>query len=160
MFQDSQPEWLSTQRDGNGIVFPDGAGSLDVTGRQLHPTGTVLALAGTAFPFLPGVFSPVIYLLMWSYSLGSGMVSTVATSPKPSLRASWSVANTMVIRGNAGWTTKSKSIHSCLCHICSWWSSANKKRLEEDLCWIVPHVPLTTQSVKELNWSVAKVLQW
>ena len=26
-----------------------------------------------------------------------------------------------------------------------------QKRLEEDLCWIFPHVPLTTQSVKGLN---------
>ena len=25
-------------------------------------------------------------------------------------------------------------------------------RLEEDLCWIVPLVPQTTQSVKGLNW--------
>ena len=28
-----------------------------------------------------------------------------------------------------------------------------QKRLEEDLCWIVPHVPSTTQSVKGLNWT-------
>ena len=28
-----------------------------------------------------------------------------------------------------------------------------QKRLEEDLCWIVPHVPPATQSVKGLNWT-------
>ena len=28
-----------------------------------------------------------------------------------------------------------------------------KERLEEDHCWIVPSVPPTTQSVKELNWT-------
>ena len=28
-----------------------------------------------------------------------------------------------------------------------------QKRLEEDLCWIVPHVPPTTQSVMRLNWT-------
>ena len=27
------------------------------------------------------------------------------------------------------------------------------KRLEEDICWIVPRVPLTTRSVNELNWT-------
>ena len=28
-----------------------------------------------------------------------------------------------------------------------------QKRLEEDLCWIIPHLPPTTQLVKRLNWS-------
>ena len=28
-----------------------------------------------------------------------------------------------------------------------------QKRLEEDLCYIVLHVPPTTQSVKGLNWN-------
>ena len=28
-----------------------------------------------------------------------------------------------------------------------------QERLEEDLCWIVPHVPPTTRSVKGLNWT-------
>ena len=28
-----------------------------------------------------------------------------------------------------------------------------QKRLEEDLCWIVPYVPPTTALVKELNWT-------
>ena len=32
-------------------------------------------------------------------------------------------------------------------------NSLLQKRLEEDLCWIVPHVPLTTHSVKGLNWT-------
>ena len=28
-----------------------------------------------------------------------------------------------------------------------------KKKLEEDLCWIVPHVSLMTQLVKDMNWT-------
>ena len=28
-----------------------------------------------------------------------------------------------------------------------------QKKMEEDLCWIAPHVPPTTQSVEELNWT-------
>ena len=40
---------------------------------------------------------------------GSGMVTA---SPKPSFRALWRVGNTMVGRGNVGWTT-SKSGYSC-----------------------------------------------
>ena len=31
-----------------------------------------------------------------------------------------------------------------------------QKRLEEDLCWTVPHVPPTTQSAKGLNWTEPK----
>ena len=38
-----------------------------------------------------------------------------------------------------------------------------RKRLEEDLCWIVPHVPPMTQTVKglnrtQLNWNVWEFL--
>ena len=33
-----------------------------------------------------------------------------------------------------------------------------RERLEEDLCWILPHVPLTTQLVKEMNWTKAKIV--
>ena len=32
-------------------------------------------------------------------------------------------------------------------------SRRKKKKLEEDLYWIVPHVHPTTQSVKGLNWT-------
>ena len=41
-------------------------------------------------------------------------------------------------RGNAGWTT-SKSGHPCPCQNCS--QGLLQERLEEDLCWIDPHVP-------------------
>ena len=39
--------------------------------------------------------------------------------------------------------THARTAHKCLL----------QKRLEEDLCWIDPHVPKTTQSVKRLNWT-------
>ena len=46
----------------------------------------------------------------------------------------------------------SKSGHSCPCQNCSWWPPPPpNKRLGEDLCWIIPHVLPTTQSVKGLN---------
>ena len=34
------------------------------------------------------------------------------------------------------------------------------KRLEEGLCWIVPHVSLTTQPIKGLNWTELSLLNW
>ena len=37
-----------------------------------------------------------------------------------------------------------------------------QKRLEEDLSWIIPHVPLMTQVVKGLNWTEKRhfLTQW
>ena len=40
-----------------------------------------------------------------------------------------------------------------------------QKRLEADLCWIIPHVPLMTQPVKGLTWTeltlrVVRILCW
>ena len=32
-----------------------------------------------------------------------------------------------------------------------------RKRLEEDLCWIAPHVPPATQSVKGPNWTELRI---
>ena len=32
-----------------------------------------------------------------------------------------------------------------------------QKRLEDDFCWMVPHVPLRIQSVKGLNWTVFNI---
>ena len=73
---------------------------------------------------------------------------------KPSFRAFWRVADAVAGTGNAGWTA-SKSGHPCPCQNCSQWPPAEKKKkkLEKDLCWIVPHVPPTTQSSKGLNWT-------
>ena len=48
------------------------------------------------------------------------------------------MGNAMVSRGNAGWTT-SNTGHHCPCQNCS--KGLPVKRLKEDLCRIVPHVP-------------------
>ena len=98
--------------------------------------------------------------LFWKVSrdrnlYGSGMSHTTTTSPKPSFRASWRVDDTMVGRGNAGWT-KSKSGHPC--HARTADEGLLQKRLEEDLCWIVSHIPPTTQSVSWLNWTELFIL--
>ena len=72
-------------------------------------------------------------------------------SPKQSLRAPWRVDNALVDKGNAVWTTL-KSGCLCPCQYCWQWPPAKKKkRLVEDLCWIVPHVPLMTKSEEGLN---------
>ena len=61
------------------------------------------------------------------------------------------VGDTMVGRRNAGWTT-SKIV------LPAYATTAHKglmqKRLKEDLWWIIPYGPSTTQSVKGLNWTV------
>ena len=77
---------------------------------------------------------------------GSGMSHATTTSPKPSFRAPWSVGDAVASTGNAGWTT-SKSGHPCPCQNCSQGPPAEKTG--RDLCWIVPHVPLVTQSVNQ-----------
>ena len=51
-------------------------------------------------------------------SHGSGMSHAMSVSPEPSFRVPWRVGDTLVSRGNAGWTT-SKSGHPCLCQNCS-----------------------------------------
>ena len=56
----------------------------------------------------------------------------------------------MAGRGSAGWTT-SKSGNPCPCQIVH--NGLLQKRLEEDFCWIIPPVPMATQSVKGLNWT-------
>ena len=90
---------------------------------------------------------------------GSGMSHATTDSPKPFFKATWSVVDAVVGRGITGWTT-SKSGYPCQCQKCSQGSSAEqkqkKKKLEEDLCWIVSHVPPTIQSIigqgAGLNW--------
>ena len=76
---------------------------------------------------------------------GLGMSHATTTSPKPSFRVPWRVGDAVAGRGNVGWTT-SKSGQPCPCQNWSEWPPAEN-------CWIVPHVPPTTQSVKELNWA-------
>ena len=75
----------------------------------------------------------------------SGMSHAMTASPKPSFRAPCRVGDAVVWRGNAGWTT---SAHARIAH-----KGFLKKRPEDNLCWIVPHVPPTTQLVKRLNWN-------
>ena len=79
---------------------------------------------------------------------GSGMSHAMTSSPEPSFRAPWRVVDAVVGRGNVRWTT-SKSGHPCPCQNCSQGPPAEKTG--RDLCWIVPHVPLVTQSVKALS---------
>ena len=80
----------------------------------------------------------------------SGMSHSTTASPKPSFKAPWRVGDSVVGRGNAGWTSRADiPAHTRTAH-----KGLLQKRLEEDLCWIVPHVPTTThQSVKGLNWT-------
>ena len=56
---------------------------------------------------------------------GSGMSHAMTASPKPFFRAPRRVGNTVIGRGNAGWTT-SKSEHPCNCQNCSQGRSAEK----------------------------------
>ena len=49
---------------------------------------------------------------------GPGMSHAMTASPKQSFRAPRRIGDTMVSRGNAGWTT-AKSRHTCLCQNCS-----------------------------------------
>ena len=85
---------------------------------------------------------------------GSGMSQALTASPKPPLRASWRVGDTVVNRGKAGWTT-SKSGHPCPCQNCSQGPPAEKNwrksRLNRPSC-----PPPTTQSMKGLNWTELK----
>ena len=55
----------------------------------------------------------------------SGISHAITASPKPSLKAPWSVGDAMVSGGNAGWTTL-KSGHPCPCQNCSQGPSAGK----------------------------------
>ena len=78
---------------------------------------------------------------------GLGISHATTVWPKRSLRAAWKVGDAMVCHG---WTA-SKSGHPCPCQNCS--QGLLQKRLEEDLCWIIHHVPLMTQSVTGMNWT-------
>ena len=85
---------------------------------------------------------------------GSGMSHATTASPKQTFQ---------LLRHLGGWTTQ-WSLEEMLdgqhqrvdipAHARTAHNRLLPRRLEEDLCWIVPHVPPTTQSVKtELNWT-------
>ena len=78
-------------------------------------------------------------------------------SPTSSFSAPWRVGDAVVDRGNAGWIT-SKSGHPCPCQNCSKGPPAEKTG--KYLCWIAPHVPPTTQSVKGLNGTELNIKVW
>ena len=71
-------------------------------------------------------------------------------TPKPSFQAAWKVGHATIGSENAGWTT-SKGGHPCNAGTAH--NGFLQKRLEEDLCSIVPHVSPTTKSVIGLNWT-------
>ena len=96
-----------------------------------------------------GVHQPVY--LPYRYALhGSGMSHATTDSPKPSFRAPWRVGNTVVDRGNAGWTT-SNSEHICPCQNPSQGPSAEKTGRGSLLNRL--SCPPATQSVTGLNWT-------
>ena len=86
---------------------------------------------------------------------GSDMSHAMIASPKPFRRAPWRVGDTMVGRGNAGWTT-SKSGHPCPCQNCSHGPPAEKtgggSLLNRPL---YPPDDLISQGT-ELKWTVPK----
>ena len=80
---------------------------------------------------------------------GSGMWHATTASSKPSFRPPLRVGDTIVRRGNAGWTT-SKSGHPCLCQNCSLGRPAEKSGRGS---WLNhPSCPPDNQSAKGLNW--------
>ena len=97
---------------------------------------TTTFLVGSQKPFLATVKRRK---LRWF-----GHVTRYDSLSKTMVRAPWRVGDAVVGRGNAGWTT-SKSGHP--------WPGLLQKRLEEDLCWIVPHVPHRRPN-RSKHWTV------
>ena len=104
----------------------------------LHP---LCCKKGSLFVFDDGVcMSLVFFPAKWSLLNTSGLSA---------FRAPWRRGDSVVGRRNAGWTTlKSGPTHARSAH-----NGLLQKRLEEDLCWIIPHVHLVPQSVKGMNWT-------
>ena len=75
------------------------------------------------------------------------MSQATTASPKPSFRAPWRMGDAVVGRKNVGWPSKSGHPYQRQS------KGLLQKRLAENLCWIVPHDPPLTQSVKGLNWT-------
>ena len=77
-------------------------------------------------------------------SHSSGVSYAMTASPEPSSRTPWRVSDTVVGRGNAGWT-KSKSEHPCPCQNSSKWPPAEKigkGSLLDHLSCPPPHDPI------------------
>ena len=92
--------------------------------------------------------------LFWQLSrdgklLGYGMSHATAISPEPSFRAPCRVGYAVVSRRNTGWQHQRADIpaHARTAH-----KDPLQKRPEDNICWIVLHVPPTTQSVKKVKW--------
>ena len=122
-----------------------------------HPSNCT-SYSGTRPTSEYGAWSTSLWVhktLFWQLSRdrnlqGSGMSHATTASPKPSFR------------DPRGWATPWSAEemldgHHQRVDIPAHARTAHKvllqKRLEEDLCWIVPHVAPTTQSVKKLNWT-------
>ena len=81
---------------------------------------------------------------------GSSISHAMTASPKPSFRVPWRVGNTVVMRGNTGWTT-SKNGHPCPYQNCLQGPPA--EQIERGSLLNCPSCPLTTKWVKRLNWT-------
>ena len=81
---------------------------------------------------------------------GLGMSRATAASPKPPFKASEMSGNAMVGSRNCRMDSIKMDIsaHARTAH-----KGLQQESLEEDICWIVLHVPSMTQSVKGLNWT-------
>ena len=81
---------------------------------------------------------------------GLGMSRATAASPKPPFKAPEISGNAMVGSRNCRMDSIKMDIsaHARTAH-----KGLQQESLEEDICWIVLHVPSMTQSVKGLNWT-------
>ena len=79
------------------------------------------------------------------------MSHATTAAPKPSLKAPWRMGDTVVGRGNAGWTTW-KSGHSCPCQSCVQWPSAAKTGRGSLLNYLwYPPEPIPSRDRSELS---------
>ena len=85
---------------------------------------------------------------------GSGMLNATTASLKPSFRGSWSVATPWSAEEMLDGQHQRGDI---LTRARTTYKSLLQKRLEEDLCWIVPRVLPTTESIEGLNWNESVV---
>ena len=100
--------------------------------------------------FLVGSQEPLLANVRgWKHMRCSGMSHTTTAFPKPSLRAPWRVGDTVVGRGNVGWTT-SNSGHPCPCQNCSQGPPAEKaRRGSAKLSLVSPWQPS-----RSMDWTV------
>ena len=83
---------------------------------------------------------------------GSGMSHTTTASPKPSFRAPWSMGDTVVGRGNAGWTTQKVDIpaHAKMRTRASF--GKDWKRISAESSLICPQRPNRSRDCTESIW--------